>query len=210
MDWYFCVLVFVQRFQEIEDTKADIISLLANYGDCMLESYDNVLEVSFDLQNFRVLHLDGSIIVLKLVELLVLVAVKTVVFSHPDNLEFSRQGDNFQFTSQEDLRSLDKLSDGVESLNDGVLSLRLDVPDDEFGGMKLGVLAILAVDGDPPVEQLLELKELGLVEVIGERVVFLDVFFEHEVELLGEGCSVEQVFEAEVFTDVFEHLPSVK
>lgn len=176
----------------------------------MLESYGDVLEVSFDLQNFRVLHLDGSIIVLKLVELLVLVAVKTVVFSHPDNLELLRQGDHFQFSSQEDLRSFDKLSDGVESLNDGVLGLRLDVPDNEFGGMKLGVLAILAVDGDPPVEQLLELKELGLVEVIGERVVFLDVFFEHEVELLGECCSVEQVFEAEVFTDVFEHLPSVK
>lgn len=102
------------------------------------------------------------------------------------------------------------MSDGVESLNDGVLSLRLYVPDDKFGGMEFGVLAILAIDGDPPVEQFLELQELGLVKIIGERVVLLEVFFEHEVELLGESCSVEQVFEAEVFTDVFQHLPSVK
>jgi hypothetical protein len=56
----------------------------------MLESYGDVLKVSFDLQDFRVLHLDGSILILKLVELLVLVAVKTIVFCHPDNLEFLR------------------------------------------------------------------------------------------------------------------------
>lgn len=76
--------------------------------------------------------------------------------------------------------------------------------------MKFGVLAVLAIDGDPPVEQFLELQKLGLVEIIGERVVLLEVFFEHEVELLGESCSVEQVFEAEVFTDVLQHLPSIK
>lgn len=76
--------------------------------------------------------------------------------------------------------------------------------------MKFGVLAILAIDGYPSVEQFLELQKLGLIEIIGERVVLLDVFFEHEVELLGESCSVEQVFEAEVFTDVFQYLPSVK
>lgn len=102
------------------------------------------------------------------------------------------------------------MSDGVKSLNDGVLSLRLYVPDDKFGGMKFGVLVILAIDGDPSVEQFLKLQKLGLVEIIGERIVVLDVFFEHEVELFGESCSVEQVFEAEVFTDVFQHLPSVK
>ena len=90
LDWQFCILVLVQRFQKVEDTKADIISLLADEGNGMLESYGDVLKVSFDLQDFRVLHLDCSILILKLVEILVLIAVKAVVLSHPDNLEFLR------------------------------------------------------------------------------------------------------------------------
>lgn len=176
----------------------------------MFESNGDVLNVTFDLQDFRIFHLNGSILALKLVEFLILVAIKTVVLCHPDNLEFLRQGNHFQITSQEDARSLDELSDGVEGLDDSVLSLRLYVPDDKFGGMKFGVLAVLAIDGNPPVEQFLELQELGLVEIIGERVVLLEVLFEHEVELFGECCCVEEVFEAEVFTDVFQHLQSVK
>jgi hypothetical protein len=52
--------------------------------------------------------------------------------------------------------------------------------------------------------------ELGLVEAVGQSVVFLEVFAEEEVILLGKYGSGQQVLEGKVLSDILQDLPPVE
>jgi hypothetical protein len=75
-----------------------------------------------------------------------------------------------------------------------------------FGVFSVGV----GEDGDPAVEELAELDELGLVEAVGEGVVLLEVLAKEEVVLLGEDGRGQQVLQRQVLSDVLQHLPPVE